>query len=116
MLRVLSFVFFAATAAAAEPVKLATVSSEPPKEWVSEKPKYTLRSHQFRLKSEKDGVADAELIVSQQMKPDPDKVFPGYKQQFELPDGKTIDDISKISKFEVNGVTVHLLDVTGTWK
>jgi hypothetical protein len=100
----------------ADPVKLGTVSSEPPKEWVVEKPKYTLRSHQFKIKSNEEGVADAEVIVSPQMKPDPEKVFPGCKAQFEPPEGKSADDISKVSKFEAGGATVHLLDIAGTWK
>ena len=115
-IRTFTFLIAFASAAMAEPVKLGLVSAEPPKEWVSEKPQNRLRSHQFKIKSGKEGVADAEIAIYPESKSDPEKVFPGWKATFIAPDDKTVDDISKVSKFEAGGATVHLLDISGTWK
>ncbi len=61
-------------------------------------------------------MADAELYVMPESNPDPAKSFPRWKASFVPPDGKTLDDMAKVSKFEVNGARVHLLDVSGTWR
>lgn len=97
-------------------VKFGKLSAEVPTGWKSEKPANRLRSHQFRLPSGAEGLADAELYAMPQSDPNPDKSFPRWKASFVPSDGKTLDDVSKVSKFEVNGATVHLLDVSGTWK
>ncbi|HEX4607513.1 MAG TPA: hypothetical protein VH092_04840 [Urbifossiella sp.] len=107
-------------AAAVQPkavtIKLNKLSAPAPAGWVNEKPKYTLRSYQFQLPAaEKDGHA-GEFIVMPESDPKADKVFPRWKVQFLPPDGKTVDDISKVSKLDLKGTTVDLLDVTGTWK
>jgi hypothetical protein len=111
---------FAVTAVAADPepvvVKFGKLSAEVPKDWKSEKPDNRLRSHQFRLVSSEGGMADAELTVMPESNPDPEKSFPRWKASFAPPEGKTLDDVAKVSRFEVNGATVHLLDVSGTWK
>ncbi len=113
-------VLFAALSAAAADtpvvVKFGKLSAEVPKDWTSEKPANRLRSHQFRLPSGEAGVADAELYVMPESNPDPAKSFPRWKASFVPPDGKTLDDMAKVSKFEVNGARVHLLDVSGTWR
>jgi hypothetical protein len=98
------------------PVMFGKLSAEVPKDWKAEKPANRLRSHQFELPSGEAGLADAELYVMPQSNPDPDKSFPRWKASFVPPDGKTLDDAAKVSKFEVHGATVHLLDVSGTWK
>ena len=97
-------------------VKFGKLSAEVPKGWTSEKPNNRLRSHQFRLPSGTEGVADAELYVMPQSDPNPARVFPRWKASFVPPDGKTLDEVAKESKFEAGGATVHLLDVSGTWK
>ncbi len=97
-------------------VKLGPLAATPPADWKSEKPANRLRSHQFKLASGEEGFADAEVIVMPESKPKPEQVFPGWKDQFTPPDGKSIDDVAKESKLEVAGATVHVLDVSGTWK
>ncbi len=108
------------TAAADDPkpvvVKLGKLSATAPADWKSEKPSNRLRSYQFRLPSGEAGVADAEVYVMPDSDPNPAKSFPRWKASFVPPDGKALDDVAKESKFEVNGATVHLLDVAGTWK
>ena len=105
-------VLFAAFAVAADPpaVKFGKLAAEVPKDWKAEKPANRLRSHQFKLPAGVEGLADAELYVMPQSDPNPDKSFPRWKASFIPPDG------AKVSKIEVSGATVHLLDVSGTWK
>jgi hypothetical protein len=98
------------------PVKFGTLSAEVPGDWKAEKPANRLRSHQFKLPSGAEGLADAELYVMPQSNPDPTRSFPQWKASFVPPEGKALDDVAKATKFEVNGATVHLLDVSGTWK
>jgi hypothetical protein len=100
----------------ATPVKLGKLSAPAPVGWKAEKPSNRLRSYQFKIPPGDTGGADGEVIVMPDSNPDPAKSFPRWKEGFVPPDGKTADDIAKVSKFEVSGATVHLLDVTGTWK
>jgi hypothetical protein len=105
-------------AMAAEPkaVEFGKLAAVPPKEWTAEKPKYTLRTHQFKLKSSDDSLADAEVIVLPQSKADPEKVFPGWRAQMIPPEGKTVDENGTVGKFTIATATVHTLDIVGTWK
>lgn len=104
----------AADPAAAQPkaatIKLNKLSAPAPAGWVSEKPKYTLRSYQFQLPGEKGGAA-GEFIVMPESDPKAEKVFPRWKAQF-----VTTDSAPKESKLALKDATVDLLDVTGTWK
>ena len=100
-------------AAVAQPkaatIKLDRLSAPAPAGWVSEKPKYTLRSYQFRLPGEKDGPA-GEFVVMPESDPKAEKVFPRWKGQF-LPGAE-----AKESKLQLAGASADLLDVTGTWR
>jgi hypothetical protein len=97
-------------------VKFDKLSAPVPANWQSVRPANRLRSHQFKLPSGNKAVAGAEVYVMPDSNPDPAKSFPKWKASFVPPEGKTIDAVAKVSKFTVNGVTVHQLDVTGTWK
>lgn len=99
-----------------KPVAFGPLSATPPADWQSEKPKSRLRSHQFRIPSGMEGVAAAEVTVNPQQNPDPARHLPGWKAQFAVPEGQTADDISKVSKLTAGPATVHLLDVSGTWR
>ena len=96
-------------------VKLNKLAGVPPAGWKGEKPANRLRSYQFKLPGAV-GHADAELAIYPESNPDPDKTFPRWKATFIPPEGKTADDISKTTKWDVPGATVTVLDVTGTWK
>ncbi|HJZ58717.1 MAG TPA: hypothetical protein VKE74_27490 [Gemmataceae bacterium] len=95
-------------------VKIGGLKATAPAEWKSEKPKYTLRSYQFKLPG-KDGT-DAELTVYPESNPNPEKSFPRWKATFNPPEGKTVEDISQVRTFEIPGAKVTLLDVSGTWR
>ena len=98
------------------PVKIGNLSATPPASWKSEKPANRLRSHQFKLASGDKDFADAEVSVSPDFNPDPEKSKPRWKGEYVLPDAVKPEDAMKEGKFEVNGATVHTLDITGTWK
>ena len=98
------------------PVTMSGLSAAAPAGWKSEKPANLLRSHQFKLASADKDHADAEVVVSPKSSPDVAKNFDKWKAAFTPPDGKTAEDVTKVSKFEVSGATVHVLDITGTWK
>jgi hypothetical protein len=108
----------AVVAAADKPVavKLGKLTVVAPADWKSEKPDNRLRSYQFKLPSAEPGLADAEVSVYPQSSPDPAKYFPRWKESYTPPDGKKLDDVAKESKFDVGPATVHVLDVSGTWK
>ncbi len=97
------------------PVAFGKLSATAPATWKAEKPANRLRSHQFKLPSPEKDFADAELIILPESNPNPDKVFPAWKKSFDPPDGKTIDEVSKTDKRTVGKVTIHTLDVSGTW-
>jgi len=95
-------------------VKLDKFSSTTPSDWKSEKPIYRLRSYQFRLPGAKDA-KDAELFIFPDLTKTVDENFARYKEMFVPPDGKTLDDITKITKLEVGKAKVAILDMQGTW-
>jgi len=96
-------------------VTIGGMKATTPADWKKEKPANLLRSYQFRTPEVKD-LPGAEIAVFPESHPNPDKSFPKWKTQFIPPEGKEIDDICKVSKWEVKGATVTVLDVKGTWK
>jgi hypothetical protein len=96
-------------------VKIGSLSATTPADWVKEKPANLLRSYQFKLPGEKDQ-PQPEVAVFPESHPNPDKSIPKWKTQFVPPEGKTTDDISKVTKWDLKGATVTVFDITGTWK
>jgi hypothetical protein len=96
-------------------VKIGKLTASAPADWKKEKPSNLLRSYQFRLPGAED-FPRPELAIFPESHPSPEKNFPRWKAQFVPPEGKTLDDISKSGKWEVEGATVNYLDITGTWK
>jgi len=98
------------------PTTISGMKGTAPAAWVKEKPSNLLRSYQFKLPALVKDLADAELAVYPESTPKYESKFKEWKDTFLLPEDKTADDISKVSKLEVNGNMVHVLDVNGTWK
>lgn len=116
-LAVLALFALPAFAADPAPVKVNDLSAVPPADWKAEKPNNRLRSHQFRLPSGEKDVPDAELSVSPESSPDVKKNHERWLATFVPPEGKTIEEASKVSKLTVAGAkAMTVLDVTGTWK
>src|SRR5438309_1378919 len=95
-------------------VKVNKMTATAPADGKSEKPANRLRSYQFKLPGA--GRGDAEVAIFPESQPDTDKTFPRWKATMIPPEGKTIDDVSKVTKLDVPGATVTVLDMAGTWK
>lgn len=110
--------FAAAPAFAADPapVKINGQSAVPPADWKAEKPSNRLRSYQFQLPSGMKDVAAAELAIYPESSPDPKRSHPRWLATFVPPEGKTLEEISKVTTTEQPGAKLTTLDVTGTWK
>jgi hypothetical protein len=97
-------------------VKLGVLTAEAPADWKREKPANLLRSFQFRLPSGDESLADAELAVYPESSPKVEAKFEEWKGTFIPPDGKTLEQVSKVTRFDLpRGVKAHVLNVSGTW-
>ena len=97
-------------------VKVGALSVETPAGGVSEKPANRLRSHQFKLVSGEKEFADAEIAIFPDSSPDVMKNHDRWKVAVAPMDGVPPEEAAKLSKLEVKGATITLLDMTGTWK
>jgi len=99
-------------------VTLDGLKSQTPASWKKEEPKGNLRTYQFRLPKADGDPEDAELVIFYFDKggggsaEDNIKRWKGF---FRAPEGKTIDDVSKLEKFKVGDVKITYLDVSGTF-
>jgi len=96
-------------------VALENVKSMAPAEWKREKPANLLRSYQFRLTKVKDDKMDAEVAINPDVRGKADENIKRWQKWFLPPDGKTIDDVSKIEKVKLGKKEAHYLDVSGTY-
>jgi hypothetical protein len=105
----------------AEPkvVTLGGLKSQAPKDWVEEKPTSRFRVEQFKLPAAPDDKNPADLIITYfgaNGAGSNDENVKRWKGQFVPPDGKTIDDVTKVEKMKVAGVDVLYVDIYGTYK
>jgi hypothetical protein len=101
-----------------EIVKLGDKSSKTPKEWIKEKPASKLRKDQYRVPKVKEDEKekDGEVAIFEGFGGSNAENVARWKAKFKAPKGKTIDDVSKVEEFKVNGVDVTYVDVSGTYK
>ncbi len=120
MIRSIAFLSLFAAFSAAEDkpvvVKVGGLASNAPAAWVTEKPANRLRSHQFKIPSGEKDFADAELAVFPDSSPDVTKNHDRWKTAVIPMDGVPPEEAMKVSKLEVKGAAITLLDMTGTWK
>jgi hypothetical protein len=90
--------------------------SRAPAEWKEEKVAGSLRFMQFRLPKVKDDKADAEVVIFKGIGGSAKDNIARWKGMFIAPEGKTLDEVAKISEMKVGGAGVHYLDVAGTYK
>jgi|YNPBryunderm2012_1023409.scaffolds.fasta_scaffold14845_2 hypothetical protein len=101
----------------AVPVKINRLAAVPPPSWKVEKPANRLRSYQFLLPGAAASDPAGEVYVMPDSNPDYEKSFRRWKMDFIPPEGKTVDDISRTTQFDIpGGTTVHILDIQGTWR
>jgi len=87
-----------------------------PADWKAEKPANTMRMMQFKLPKTKDDKVDAELIFFKGLGGSPDANLARWKGMFVPPQGKTIEEASKVTKIKIGGNEAFYLDVAGTYK
>jgi hypothetical protein len=99
-----------------EVVDLDGLKSKAPAEWKSEKPSSTMRLMQFSLTAAKDDKDDAEVQIFKDLGGSAKENVARWKGQFVPPEGKTIDDVAKVTEIEIAGNKATMLDVEGAYK
>ena len=106
--------------AGGEAVELGTLKSKAPAGWKKQEPSNKLRMAQFVVPKVAGDDEDAELVVFFFGKGgggSNDDNIKRWKGQFLAPEGKTIDDATKIEKFKVGKVAdIVYVDMQGTYK
>ena len=80
-----------------------------------EKPSNLLRSYQFTIPNSEEGQPGGEVAIYKLGTPKTETVFPGWKATFTPPEGKTIEDVAKVTTVELKNGKATMLDVYGTW-
>jgi hypothetical protein len=105
-----------------ETVELDGLKAPIPATWKEEKPDNRMRFLQYWLpsdKNQKDKKEDkdkGELVVFKGFGGSAEANIKRWKETFIPPDGKTIDEASKVKQIKIGGQDAVLLDVSGTYK
>lgn len=94
------------------------LKSTTPATWVLQKPENKFRVWQFSIPASGGDKKDAELVIFY--------FGPGaggtaaanidrWKGQFQAPEGKSIDDVSKVSQKKIGDTAITYLDINGTY-
>jgi hypothetical protein len=92
-------------------VTLSSLKSTTPANWKSQEPANKFRAYQFK-------VDDAELVIfyfGEGSGGSPADNIKRWNDMFVPPEGKTIDDVSKVEKLKVGPAELTYLDVHGTY-
>src|SRR6185369_1129222 len=97
-------------------VKIGKLSAKAPASWKEEKPSSTMRLSQYRLPKAEGDPEDAELAIfffesGGSVQDNIDR----WKGMFTAPEGKTIDQVTKVDKFQVAGINTTYSDIQGTF-
>ena len=99
-------------------VTLDGLKSRAPAAWKMQPPSNKLRAYQFQVPRAEGDKADAELVVfyfGAGSGGTAEENVKRWKTMFQPPEGKKIDDVSKVEKFKVGDVPVTYLDIHGTY-
>jgi hypothetical protein len=96
-------------------VELDKLKSQTPAEWKEEKPDNKMRMAQFRLPKAKDDKNDAELVLFKNLGGSADENVDRWKKTFTPPEGKTIDDVTTVTKIKIGGMEATYVDIKGTY-
>jgi hypothetical protein len=96
-------------------VDLDGLKSAAPAAWQEESPSNRMRLAQFKLPKAKDDSHDAELIIFKNAGGSVRDNVNRWKGQFTPPEGKNIDDVSKVEEIKIAGRDATLLDVHGNY-
>ena len=87
------------------------LKSATPAGWKEETPSNRLRWMQFRVPKAKDDEANGELYITKGITGSKDDNLKRWKGQFLPPEGKKIDDVTKVEEFKVAGCEVLYVDM-----
>lgn len=96
-------------------VEIGGMKAAVPADWKSEKPKNNLRWKTFKLPKVKDDKEDAELAMFNETRGTPEENVKRWKGMFRPPEGKEIDDVSKVSEVMIGKKKATYLEVYGTF-
>jgi hypothetical protein len=99
-------------------VKLDGLESRTPAVWHEEEPDNSMRLKQFRLSPIGDDKDDVEVVIfyfGEGKGGSAEDNIKRWRSQFKPPEGKTIQDVSKVEKMKVGGVPVTYLDIRGVY-
>jgi len=96
-------------------VDLDGLKSAAPSTWKEEAPSNQMRLAQFKLPQAKDDSYDAELVIFKNLGGSVGDNVSRWKGQFTPPEGKTIDDVSKVAQIKIGGRDATQLDVHGSY-
>jgi hypothetical protein len=91
------------------------LKSAAPAAWKEEKPASKMRYKQFRLPKIGDDKADAELLIFRGLTGSAKENVQRWKNQFQPPAGKKIDDVAKVTELKISGAEATLLDIMGSY-
>src|SRR5262249_25566598 len=90
--------------------------STAPASWEKETPRTQMRRYQFRVPRAEGDKEDAELLGFASFGGSAEANLKRWKNdEFAPPEGKTIDEVSKVTKLDIAGRPAHYLDVSGTY-
>jgi hypothetical protein len=99
-------------------VTLDGLKSEAPASWKVQEPSNKFRAYQFALPKASGDKEDAELVIFYFGEGGGGGVADNLKRwkgMFTAPEGKSIDDASKVEKLKIGNVEATYLDVQGTY-
>jgi hypothetical protein len=91
------------------------LKSAAPTAWKEEEPASKMRYKQFRLSHSKGDKADAELLIFRGFGGSAKENIKRWKEQFQPPEGKKLEDVAKVTDTKVAGHEVTYLDITGVY-
>jgi hypothetical protein len=99
-------------------VTLDGLKSRVPAAWKMQEPSNKLRAYQFQVPKATGDKKDAELVIFYFGQGGGGTVADNikrWKTQFQPPEGKSIDDVSKVEKLKVGRVEATYLDINGIY-
>ena len=99
-------------------VTLDGLKSDAPASWKTQEPSNKFRAYQFSVPKAAGDKEDGELVIfffGAGSGGGVDDNLKRWKGMFQPPEGKSIDDVSKVEKHKIAGVDVTYLDVKGTY-
>lgn len=96
-------------------VKLGDLTMLTPGTWEKAKPRSRMLSHEFSAPAKAEENDPTARITVMAAGGSVDANIQRWYGQFSQPDGKSTKDVAKTEKFEVDGTTVHWVDITGTF-